>query len=285
LEKPGDQGGICRQDPLPPPPRDILQKTVYVEGLPKDATIEWLQKLIRSLTRSKPTYISVPYQKTGQSRGFAFIEFDSSSLAFSTVRDFNSKRATATAFLLQSSRRKMFQNSLRSRQLKILEPNVIAKLPPPCPRFMPKDLRLKFLRDRKTTSDSKNTTSDSKIASDLKSRKRRRDSDNDYSQQNGEKIPTKRERSVNDENEAPLAKLEAVAESRPEKRPPPPQKEETNRKRNRKRSRETEEIPAAMSTITAGTTGILQNSITSSMNHRNQRNQHRQKKVSLMHRK
>ena len=43
MNESGDQGGICRLDPIPPPPRDILQKTVYVEGLPKDATIEWLR--------------------------------------------------------------------------------------------------------------------------------------------------------------------------------------------------------------------------------------------------
>ena len=38
-----DQGAICRRDPAPPAPRDVNSKTVYVEGLPKDATIEWLQ--------------------------------------------------------------------------------------------------------------------------------------------------------------------------------------------------------------------------------------------------
>ena len=43
FENPNDQGGICRRDPAPPPPRDILQKTVYLEGLPKDATVQWLK--------------------------------------------------------------------------------------------------------------------------------------------------------------------------------------------------------------------------------------------------
>ena len=41
--KKGDQAAISRRDPLPPPPRDVLEKTVFVEGLPKDATIQWLQ--------------------------------------------------------------------------------------------------------------------------------------------------------------------------------------------------------------------------------------------------
>ena len=43
LEKKGDQGAISRRDPLPPPPRDVLEQTVYVEGPPKDATKQWLQ--------------------------------------------------------------------------------------------------------------------------------------------------------------------------------------------------------------------------------------------------
>ena len=43
LDSKGDQGAVSRRDPLPPPPRDVLEKTVYVEGLPKDATIQWLQ--------------------------------------------------------------------------------------------------------------------------------------------------------------------------------------------------------------------------------------------------
>ena len=43
FENANDQGGICRRDPAPPPPRDILQKTVYLEGLPKDATVQWLK--------------------------------------------------------------------------------------------------------------------------------------------------------------------------------------------------------------------------------------------------
>ena len=46
-----DQGAICRRDPAPPAPRDVNSKTVYVEGLPKDATIEWLQ--VRSFRFSK----------------------------------------------------------------------------------------------------------------------------------------------------------------------------------------------------------------------------------------
>ena len=43
FENSNDQGGICRRDPAPPPPRDVLQKTVYLEGLPKDATVQWLK--------------------------------------------------------------------------------------------------------------------------------------------------------------------------------------------------------------------------------------------------
>ena len=75
---------------------------------------------MKDLTHLTPAHISLPRQRTGQSRGFAFIEFGSYSQASNTVKDFNSKKAIATAFLLQSNRRKLFQNSMRQRQLKIL---------------------------------------------------------------------------------------------------------------------------------------------------------------------
>ena len=79
-----------------------------------------IKDLVRDLTHLTPAHISLPRQRTGQSRGFAFIEFGSYSQASNTVKDFNSKKAIATAFLLQSNRRKLFQNSMRQRQLKIL---------------------------------------------------------------------------------------------------------------------------------------------------------------------
>ena len=116
----GDQGAIARRDPLPPPPRDVLQKTVYVEGLPKDATIQWLQNLIGALSRHKPSFVSVPRLRTGHSRGFAFLEFASQSHAASVAKDLNAKKAQSTAFFLQSSRRKLFHNQMRLRQLQTL---------------------------------------------------------------------------------------------------------------------------------------------------------------------
>merc|ERR1712012_447926 len=116
-----DQGAICRRDPAPPAPRDVNSKTVYVEGLPKDATIEWLQDLIFAITHCKPMFISLPRQPNGFARGFAFIEFNSYTLAENTAKDFNSRKAIATAFLLQSNRRKLFQSTLRRRQIRTLE--------------------------------------------------------------------------------------------------------------------------------------------------------------------
>jgi La-related protein 7 len=145
LSEPFDQGAVCRIDPVPPTPRDIRAKTVYIEGLPRDATVQWLQDLITAVTHCKPLYICLPRQKSGFSRGFAFVEFNSYSLAENTVKDFNSKKAIATAFLLQSSRRKLFQQWMRQRHMRALDAGEVKPLPPPVVRFLPEDERNKRL--------------------------------------------------------------------------------------------------------------------------------------------
>lgn len=148
LNSPFDQGAISRRDPAPPSPRDLKQKTVYIEGLPRDATIQWLNDLIVALMNSKPMFISLPRQSTGFSGGFAFIEFSSYSLAQKTVIDFNSRKAIATAFLLQSNRRKLFQDYLRRRQLDALNINVSTPLPPPIVRYLPELEKIKFFAQK-----------------------------------------------------------------------------------------------------------------------------------------
>ena len=158
--------------------------------------------MVKDLTHLTPAHISLPRQRTGQSRGFAFIEFGSYSQASNTVKDFNSKKAIATAFLLQSNRRKLFQNSMRQRQLKILglvifenttfelildsRPFDSLILPPPSPQFMSKDVREKYLQQKYNSKPthqqnghvpngtSKSTSNDQSSRS---SRKRRRDSE------------------------------------------------------------------------------------------------------------
>jgi len=76
-----DQGALCRIDPLPPCPRSIRHKTVFVEGLPKDATVQWLEALVKALSESTPSFITIPRHKKGNSCGYAFLEFESSKAA------------------------------------------------------------------------------------------------------------------------------------------------------------------------------------------------------------
>jgi hypothetical protein len=76
-----DQGALCRIDPLPPCPRSIRHKTVFVEGLPKDATVQWLEALVKALSDSTPSFITIPRHKKGNSCGYAFLEFESSKAA------------------------------------------------------------------------------------------------------------------------------------------------------------------------------------------------------------
>lgn len=65
---------VCRTTPINP--RENCEAcTVYVQGLPPDATHEWLSGLF---TKYGPiAYISIPrYKNTSKIKGFAFVEFD-----------------------------------------------------------------------------------------------------------------------------------------------------------------------------------------------------------------
>ncbi|CBY20630.1 unnamed protein product [Oikopleura dioica] len=136
-----DQGALCRIDPLPPCPRSIRHKTVFVEGLPKDATVQWLEALVKALSESTPSFITIPRHKKGNSCGYAFLEFESSKAAQKVHADFNSKRAMSTAFLLTSNRRKLFQEKMRQKHSGILDDEII--IPPPCLRYLPEAERLR----------------------------------------------------------------------------------------------------------------------------------------------
>ena len=68
-------------DPIPPSPRSIRHKTVFVEGLPKDATVEWMEALVKALSDCTPSFITIPRHKKGNACGYAFLEFNSIKLA------------------------------------------------------------------------------------------------------------------------------------------------------------------------------------------------------------
>ncbi|KAJ8385259.1 hypothetical protein AAFF_G00191360 [Aldrovandia affinis] len=66
---------IRRQRPIGEDPKNVDERTVYVELLPKNVTHSWIERAFSKC--GNVVYISVPrYKSTGQPKGFAFIEFE-----------------------------------------------------------------------------------------------------------------------------------------------------------------------------------------------------------------
>ncbi|XP_035281992.1 la-related protein 7 isoform X2 [Anguilla anguilla] len=71
---------IRRQHPLGEEPKNVDERTVYVELLPKNVTHSWIERVFGKW--GTVVYISVPrYKSTGQPKGFAFIEFETEEQA------------------------------------------------------------------------------------------------------------------------------------------------------------------------------------------------------------
>ncbi|XP_072164847.1 la-related protein 7-like [Diadema setosum] len=75
LELSDDETSVRRKKPLEPPKHDPDDCTVYVENLPKKVNHDWLRKTFSYC--GNVVYTSLPrYKSTGDSKGFAFVEFD-----------------------------------------------------------------------------------------------------------------------------------------------------------------------------------------------------------------
>ncbi|XP_061108135.1 la-related protein 7 [Conger conger] len=71
---------IRRQHPIGEEPRNVDERTVYVELLPKNVAHSWIERVFGKY--GTVVYISVPrYKSTGQPKGFAFIEFETEEQA------------------------------------------------------------------------------------------------------------------------------------------------------------------------------------------------------------
>ncbi|KAL5018412.1 hypothetical protein ScPMuIL_004134 [Solemya velum] len=69
-------------------PHNVDERTVYVECLPHDADHDWLKKTFSSF--GKIAYVSLPrYRTSGDTKGFAFIEFETESSAEKACKEMN----------------------------------------------------------------------------------------------------------------------------------------------------------------------------------------------------
>ncbi|XP_046706598.1 la-related protein 7 isoform X2 [Silurus meridionalis] len=79
---------IRRKQPLGDSPSDIDDRTVYVELLPKDVTHVWIERVFSKC--GNVVYVSIPrYKSTGDSKGFAFVEFQTQAQALKAIEMLN----------------------------------------------------------------------------------------------------------------------------------------------------------------------------------------------------
>ncbi|KAM3857691.1 LOW QUALITY PROTEIN: la-related protein 7 [Diretmus argenteus] len=79
---------IRRQHPIGESPTDVDGRTVYVELLPKDVTHGWIERVFTKC--GNVVYISIPrYKSTGDSKGFAFVEFEREEQAQKAIKMLN----------------------------------------------------------------------------------------------------------------------------------------------------------------------------------------------------
>ncbi|XP_070710703.1 la-related protein 7 [Pempheris klunzingeri] len=79
---------VRRQLPLGDTPNNVDSRTVYVELLPKDVTHSWIERVFTKC--GNVVYVSIPrYKSTGDSKGFAFVEFEKEEEAQKAIEMLN----------------------------------------------------------------------------------------------------------------------------------------------------------------------------------------------------
>ncbi|XP_046904966.1 la-related protein 7 isoform X2 [Hypomesus transpacificus] len=79
---------VRRQNPLGDDPKDVDTRTVYVELLPKDVKHGWIERVFSKC--GNVVYVSIPkYKTSGQSKGFAFVEFETEEQAQKAIEMLN----------------------------------------------------------------------------------------------------------------------------------------------------------------------------------------------------
>ncbi|XP_061620157.1 la-related protein 7 isoform X2 [Phyllopteryx taeniolatus] len=79
---------VRRQLPIGEVPIDVDSRTVYVELLPKDVNHSWIEKVFSKC--GSVVYASIPrYKSTGDSKGFAFVEFENPEQANKAIEMLN----------------------------------------------------------------------------------------------------------------------------------------------------------------------------------------------------
>ncbi|XP_041634772.1 la-related protein 7 isoform X2 [Cheilinus undulatus] len=83
-----EENKVRRQFPIGEVPHDVDGRTVYVELLPKDVNHSWIERVFSKC--GNVVYVSIPrYKSSGDSKGFAFVEFEKEEEAQKAIEMLN----------------------------------------------------------------------------------------------------------------------------------------------------------------------------------------------------
>jgi len=122
---------LGRKTPFTPSSQSEVDScTVYVENIPADADHDFLRNLFS--TYGEVVYVSMPKFKSGRSKGFAFVEFDSEELVNKVLTEFTNVEVSHPSDLVsvktfneepgdknfQERKRKMTENTTEGSKIK-----------------------------------------------------------------------------------------------------------------------------------------------------------------------
>ncbi|XP_074084789.1 la-related protein 7 [Macrotis lagotis] len=108
---------VRRRQPLGEKPKDVDDRTVYVELLPKNVNHSWIERVFGKC--GNVVYISIPhYKSTGDPKGFAFVEFETKEQADKAIEFLNNPPEEAPR------KPGMFPKTVKNKPIPALNPNI-----------------------------------------------------------------------------------------------------------------------------------------------------------------
>ncbi|XP_044536421.1 la-related protein 7 [Gracilinanus agilis] len=108
---------VRRRQPLGEKPKDVDDRTVYVELLPKNVNHSWIERVFGKC--GNVVYISIPhYKSTGDPKGFAFVEFETKEQADKAIEFLNNPPEEAPR------KPGMFPKTVKNKPIPTLNTNI-----------------------------------------------------------------------------------------------------------------------------------------------------------------
>ncbi|XP_069097708.1 la-related protein 7 isoform X1 [Pleurodeles waltl] len=188
---------IRRRLPLGEQPQDVDERTVYVELLPKTVNHSWIERVFGKC--GNVVYISIPrYKTTGDSKGFAFVEFETKEQAEKAIETLNNPPEDAPR------KPGVFPKTVKNKPIPVLDTND-APAEEKKKKKKKKKSKLKEETNEQSATEVKDENIDTGIEQAAKTKRRRTTSDcsdmeaSETHKHHSKKEKKKRDRSVSSE--------------------------------------------------------------------------------------